>query len=91
VPVTQPLATATPAVLPPPAVAAAVEGVDEQGRRTLKVGSLLVLPDHVLGYGSHGTVVYRGSLHGRPLAVKRVLSQFVKAAERYVNSFRSSP
>ena len=59
-----------------------MEGVDSEGRRTLQVGSLLVLPDQVLGYGSHGTVVYRGSLHGRPLAVKRVLSQFVKAAER---------
>jgi hypothetical protein len=62
-----------------------MEGRDEEGRRTLQVGTLVVLPDCVLGYGSHGTVVYRGSLDGRPLAVKRVLSQFVKAADRYAD------
>jgi hypothetical protein len=67
-----------------------VEGVDSQGRRTLQVGSLVLLPDEVLGYGSHGTVVYRGSLHGRPLAVKRVLSQFVKSADRYDRGARLS-
>jgi hypothetical protein len=65
-----------------------MEGRDEEGRRTLQVGTLVVLPDCVLGYGSHGTVVYRGSLHGRPLAVKRVLSQFVKAADRYADDTR---
>jgi len=39
----------------------------------------------VLGYGSHGTTVLRGSLHGRPVAVKRMLSRFNRAADREVS------
>jgi serine/threonine-protein kinase/endoribonuclease IRE1 len=39
----------------------------------------------VLGYGSHGTVVLRGSLNGRPVAVKRMLSRFNRAADREVS------
>lgn len=31
-------------------------------------------PD-ILGYGSSGTLVFEGTLHGRPIAVKRILSQ----------------
>lgn len=58
------------------------ESFDSEGRRLVHVGSLVVHSERVLGYGSHGTVVYRGSLHGRPLAVKRILSQFVRSADR---------
>ena len=36
------------------------------------------------GYGSHGTVVYRGSLQGRPVAVKRLLRDFVTLHAREV-------
>ncbi|KAF7366667.1 hypothetical protein MSAN_00924600 [Mycena sanguinolenta] len=42
----------------------------------------LVVSDHVLGYGSHGTVVYRGALQGRAVAVKRLLQDFVTLASR---------
>ena len=42
-------------------------------------------PPQVLGYGSHGTTVLRGSLHGRPVAVKRMLSRFNRAADREVS------
>jgi serine/threonine-protein kinase/endoribonuclease IRE1 len=37
-----------------------------------------------LGYGSHGTVVYVGSLQGRAVAVKRLLRDFVTLAHREV-------
>ncbi len=39
----------------------------------------------VVGHGSHGTVVYRGSLQGRAVAVKRLLQEFVTLAAREVN------
>ena len=81
--------------LPPPpplpvAVTASVvstveeELVDAEGKRLLRVGNLIVHCEHILGYGSHGTTVYRGSLDGRPLAVKRILTQFVRSADRSV-------
>lgn len=83
--VSQPLRSAR-APTPPPSAALPSEEEEEvgaDGKRLLRVGALLVHCDHVLGYGSHGTTVYRGSLDGRPLAVKRILSQFVRSADRY--------
>lgn len=40
----------------------------------MRVGRLIVTT-HVLGYGSSGTIVFRGSMDGRPIAVKRTLRQ----------------
>lgn len=57
--------------------------IDEFGRHIFKVGALSVY-DTVLGYGSHGTVVFYGKLNGRPVAVKRMLSQLHRSADRYV-------
>ncbi|OLY83088.1 Serine/threonine-protein kinase/endoribonuclease IRE1 [Smittium mucronatum] len=42
--------------------------------------SPLNLSDQVIGYGSHGTVVYLGSFEGRPVAVKRLLLDFYSSA-----------
>ncbi|EKM57175.1 uncharacterized protein PHACADRAFT_254759 [Phanerochaete carnosa HHB-10118-sp] len=50
----------------------------------------LVVSDTVLGYGSHGTVVYEGSLQGRAVAVKRLLRDFVTLADREVNVLQES-
>eukprot|EP01041_Mallomonas_annulata_P002756 gene2756-5426_t len=55
------------------------------GQQRLTVGSLQLALSVVLGYGSHGTVVFRGSLNGRPVAIKRMLSQFHRAAEREIS------
>jgi len=44
---------------------------DEEGR--LIVGALAVETASILGLGSHGTIVFKGSLDGRPVAVKRML------------------
>lgn len=49
-----------------------------------RVGCLTV-SDTVLGYGSHGTVVYRGLLEGRPVAVKRMLTDFHARADREIS------
>ena len=63
------------------ATAAAVAG---GVKGELRVGCLTV-SDAVLGYGSHGTVVYRGLLEGRPVAVKRMLTDFHARADREIS------
>ncbi|KAL4071770.1 hypothetical protein J3A83DRAFT_4236201 [Scleroderma citrinum] len=52
--------------------------------------SSLTVSDTILGFGSHGTVVYRGSLQGRPVAVKRLLQDFVTLAAREVSLLQES-
>ncbi|KAI0269552.1 hypothetical protein BGY98DRAFT_1014131 [Russula aff. rugulosa BPL654] len=52
--------------------------------------SSLVVSDTVLGYGSHGTVVYVGSLQGRAVAVKRLLQDFVTLAHREVSLLKDA-
>ncbi|KAI0267430.1 ribonuclease 2-5A-domain-containing protein [Gloeopeniophorella convolvens] len=52
--------------------------------------SSLVVSDTVLGYGSHGTVVYQGSLQGRAVAVKRLLNDFVTLAAREVSLLKDA-
>ncbi|KAJ7678424.1 kinase-like domain-containing protein [Mycena olivaceomarginata] len=44
----------------------------------------------LVGYGSHGTVVYRGSLQGRAVAVKGLLQDFVTLASREVSILQES-
>jgi serine/threonine-protein kinase/endoribonuclease IRE1 len=52
--------------------------------------SSLVVSDTILGFGSHGTVVYQGSLQGRAVAVKRLLQDFVTLASREVDILQES-
>jgi len=57
--------------------------IDVHGNRVTTVGSIQIT-DKVLGYGSQGTIVLRGSLNGRPVAVKRMLSQLSGSADREI-------
>ncbi|KAG7445216.1 kinase-like protein, partial [Guyanagaster necrorhizus] len=50
----------------------------------------LVVSETVLGFGSHGTVVFQGSLQGRAVAVKRLLQDFVTLASREVSILQES-
>ncbi|KAF8270034.1 hypothetical protein EI94DRAFT_1659334 [Lactarius quietus] len=50
----------------------------------------LIVSETVLGYGSHGTVVYQGSLQGRAVAVKRLLRDFVTLAHREVSLLKDA-
>ncbi|KAH7915940.1 hypothetical protein BJ138DRAFT_1140792 [Hygrophoropsis aurantiaca] len=50
----------------------------------------LIVSDTVLGFGSHGTVVFKGSLQGRAVAVKRLLQDFVTLASREVSILQES-
>ena len=41
--------------------------------------------DEVLGFGGHGTVVYKGRLEGRHVAVKRMLKAYHESADREIS------
>lgn len=56
----------------------------------LQIGRLRVFTDTVLGHGSHGTVVYRGSFDGRDVAVKRMLVEFYDIASHEVGLLQES-
>ena len=46
--------------------------------------------DTILGYGSHGTVVLKGTFQGRPVAVKRMLQDFYSVADHEVKMLLES-
>lgn len=54
-----------------------------------KVNSLEVT-DSVLGYGSHGTVVYKGTFESREVAVKRMLLDFYDVASHEISLLQES-
>jgi serine/threonine-protein kinase/endoribonuclease IRE1 len=45
---------------------------------------VISVTDTVLGFGGHGTVVYRGTLDGRQVAVKRMLKAYHASADREI-------
>ncbi|KAL4967885.1 bifunctional endoribonuclease/protein kinase IRE1 [Aspergillus stella-maris] len=56
----------------------------------IQIGRLKVFSTDVLGHGSHGTVVYRGSFDGRDVAVKRMLVEFYDIASHEVGLLQES-
>jgi serine/threonine-protein kinase/endoribonuclease IRE1 len=46
---------------------------------------VISVSDEVLGYGGHGTVVYKGVLDGRDVAVKRMLKAYHASADREIS------
>jgi serine/threonine-protein kinase/endoribonuclease IRE1 len=50
----------------------------------------LTITEEVLGFGSHGTVVYKGVFQGRAVAVKRLLQDFVTVASQEVSLLQAS-
>ncbi|KAG0172317.1 bifunctional endoribonuclease/protein kinase ire1 [Apophysomyces sp. BC1034] len=52
--------------------------------------NVLNISDTVLGYGSHGTVVYKGEFDGRAVAVKRLLIDFYDVALQEVKLLQES-
>lgn len=49
-----------------------------------------IVTDQVLGYGSHGTVVFKGQFDGRDVAVKRMLIDFFDVAGHEVSLLQQS-
>jgi len=56
----------------------------------IKIGHLSVNTDMILGYGGHGTMVYKGTFGGRDVAVKRMLKEFYEIASHEVNLLQES-
>ncbi|KAI4144195.1 MAG: hypothetical protein LQ340_006747, partial [Diploschistes diacapsis] len=56
----------------------------------IRIGHLRVFTDTALGFGSHGTVVYRGTFGGRDVAVKRMLLEFYDIASHEVGLLQES-
>lgn len=50
----------------------------------------LTVSDEILGYGSSGTVVFRGKFQGRDVAVKRMLIDFCDVADREIQLLTES-
>ncbi|KAL7490125.1 hypothetical protein ACHAW6_015851, partial [Cyclotella cf. meneghiniana] len=46
---------------------------------------VIQLTDEILGYGGHGTIVYKGVLDKRQVAVKRLLSMYHTSADREIS------
>jgi len=46
---------------------------------------IISVTDEILGYGGHGTVVYKGKLDGRLVAVKRMLKAYHASADREIS------
>ncbi|CAG8458080.1 1394_t:CDS:2 [Funneliformis mosseae] len=55
----------------------------------IKLNSLIV-SDIILGYGSHGTIVYKGTFEGRDVAIKRLLLDFYDVAHHEVSLLQES-
>lgn len=66
----------------------ATQGVDSQipmVEQATNVGLIKVFDDSILGYGGHGTVVYKGSLEDRLVAVKKMLRAYHASADREIS------
>jgi hypothetical protein len=51
----------------------------------MKRQEVISVSEDVLGYGGHGTVVYKGVLDGRNVAVKRMLKAYHASADREIS------
>ncbi|KAK9237133.1 hypothetical protein V1525DRAFT_404697 [Lipomyces kononenkoae] len=65
------------------------EDIDTESGSSYKINSLEVT-EVVLGYGSHGTVVYKGTFENREVAVKRMLLDFYDVASHEVSLLQES-
>ena len=64
-----------------------LKAMDEPGCDTKDFSSrqVIQITDQVLGYGGHGTVVFKGTLEGRNVAVKRMLKTYLASADREIS------
>lgn len=72
----------------PPLLVTNGNGIRNGGSAPANSGTadhVIQVTDEILGYGGHGTVVYKGTLDGRRVAVKRMLKAYHASAEREIS------
>jgi len=74
----------------PPDVAQVANEVTSVTGPIIHIGHLSVDTDKILGYGGHGTMVYKGTFGGRDVAVKRMLKEFYDIASHEVSLLQES-
>jgi len=62
----------------------------DPSHKNLQIGHLIVYTETALGFGSHGTKVFKGSFSGREVAVKRMLKEFYEVASHEVGLLQES-
>ena len=87
--------TQIPNVLPdPPQISKelplSIEEITAVTGPIINIGHLSVDTDNILGYGGHGTMVYKGTFGGRDVAVKRMLKEFFDIASHEVSLLQES-
>ena len=55
-----------------------------------EISNNLVITDSILGFGSHGTIVFKGYFENRPVAVKRMLLEFYDVASLEIHLLQES-
>ena len=58
---------------------------DANGTKSNVDTGVIQLTDEILGYGGHGTIVYKGVVDKRQVAVKRLLSMYHTSADREIS------
>lgn len=54
------------------------------------ISNSLSITDEILGFGSHGTIVFKGYFENRPVAVKRMLIDFYDVASHEISLLQES-
>ena len=67
-----------------------LEAADESLSRVTNISNSLSITEHILGFGSHGTIVFKGFFENRPVAVKRMLLDFYDVASHEINLLQES-
>lgn len=67
-----------------------LEAMDESLSKITNISNSLSITEHILGFGSHGTIVFKGFFENRPVAVKRMLLDFYDVASHEINLLQES-
>ena len=64
---------------------AVTNGDDTESMKLVTSQGVIQISDEVLGYGGHGTIVYKGVVDKRQVAVKRLLKIYASSADREIS------
>lgn len=64
--------------------------INDKNDHLTYISNNLTISDKILGFGSHGTIVFKGFFENRPVAVKRMLLEFYDVASHEINLLQES-